>query len=544
MSEAAADGALGAAESDASLASDSTGSSVEGTEHAEFRRSPRRQQLLRLSLTELALARHNPQRLSAEYVMCFYKVRREFGSEGIDRRRVIECMRIWQHLSILVGGDVTWGMADKVGRSMGISAVDVEGAAAVALGPTRSRRKGRAQEELAILVRLVDEVRTMPDYKILARTQDESVPTFLGLLAGKRLVQVTNAAFDRLVEGAGRIMSSAFVHRTTCILLLAQLVAPDDRSTFFEGFMQALFVPSRCFKSTFLLKWFQGDGEIRLCIVSFRPVKVGHLSGVQILFEAAPQSKRLTSRPHRNQVIDTFRRHDTPSPGPSPSAASSSSSISLHSESGARPRPKPRVPSEPGLENRRFGCSPDAWWQLSVPGDPASMPNTSAARRSLEIEREGGEGRAGRGSFCIPALACLPEPCPPRSEAAVRPEGGTKVGKGDETLLPRPLGRGVSVLIPTKEGGGQAEGKGGQARASEGFTEGRMKEGRHDSSAMSTSSTTSLGDVCDGGAEASAGFLGVPDPLADEAEDNLLDAALASAIGPTPTPELLNEVFD
>ncbi|EKU23335.1 hypothetical protein NGA_0710100 [Nannochloropsis gaditana CCMP526] len=202
VSEAAADGALGAAESDASLASDSTGSSVEGTEHAEFRRSPRRQQLLRLSLTELALARHNPQRLSAEYVMCFYKVRREFGSEGIDRRRVIECMRIWQHLSVLVGGDVTWGMADKVGRSMGISAVDVEDTASVALGPTRSRRKGRAQEEVAILVRLVDEVRTMPDYKILARTQDESVPTFLGLLAGERLVQVTNAAFDRAPGGS------------------------------------------------------------------------------------------------------------------------------------------------------------------------------------------------------------------------------------------------------------------------------------------------------------------------------------------------------
>lgn len=515
---------------------------MEGTERAEVRRSPRRQQLLRLSLTELALARHNPQRLSAEYVMCFHKVRREFGSEGIDRRRVIECMRIWQHLSVLVGGDVTWGMADKVGRSMGISAVDMEDAASVALGPTRSRRKGRAQEEVAILARLVDEVRTMPDYKILARTQHESLPTFLGLLAGERLVQVTNAAFDRMVEGAGRIMSSAFVHRTTCILLLAQLVAPDDRSTFFEGFMQALFVPSRCFKSTFLLKWFQGDGEIRLCIVSFRPVKVGHLSGVQILFEAAPQSKRLTSRPHRNQVIDTFRRHDTPSTGPS--AASSSSSISLDSKSCARPRPKPRVPSEPDLQKGRVGCSPDAWWQLSVPGDPASMPGTSAARRSLEIERKGGEGRAGRESFCIPAFACLPEPCPPRSEAAVRPEGGRKVGKGDKTLLPRPLGRGVPVLIPTKEGGGQAEGEGGEARASEGFAEGRMKEGMHDSSAMSTSSTTSLGDVCDGGAEASAGFWGVPNPLTDEAEDNLLDAALASAIGPLLTPELLNEVFD
>jgi hypothetical protein len=71
-----------------------------------------------------------------------------------------------------------------------------------------------------------------------------------------------------------------------------------------------------------------------------------------------------------------------------------------------------------------------------------------------------------------------------------------------------------------------------------------MKEGMHDSSAMSTSSTTSLGDVCDGGAEASAGFWGVPNPLTDEAEDNLLDAALASAIGPLLTPELLNEVFD
>ena len=89
----------------------------------------------------------------------------------------------------------------------------------------------------------------------------------------------------------GDMGSRVLLHRTTPVLLLGQLVAPDDREAFYEGYM-CFSVPSRREKSTYFLRWFTGDGEIKLCIVSFRPVQIGHRHGLQMLVETAPDSSR------------------------------------------------------------------------------------------------------------------------------------------------------------------------------------------------------------------------------------------------------------
>jgi len=96
-------------------------------------------------------------------------------------------------------------------------------------------------------------VRASEDYRTLAQAQDEATAMYLSLLDGERIVQVTNAAFDRLLESGGDMGRRVLLHRTMPMLLLGRLMAPDDREAFYEGFMR-FFVPSRREKSTYFLK--------------------------------------------------------------------------------------------------------------------------------------------------------------------------------------------------------------------------------------------------------------------------------------------------
>lgn len=202
---------------------------------------------------------------------------------------------------------MSWGVSDQLGKFMRVVPLDLEDTASILWGPARAGRMNEARNELVALIALADEARASDDYRTLVQAQDETTAMYVGVLDGDRIVQVTNVAFDRLLEGSGEIGSRVLLHRTIPVLLLGQLVAPDDREAFCEGFMR-FFVPSRREKSTYFLKWFAGDGEIKLCIVSFRPVQIGHRHGLQMLVETAPDSNRyLTTQPHRNQVIDTFR---------------------------------------------------------------------------------------------------------------------------------------------------------------------------------------------------------------------------------------------
>jgi len=183
-------------------------------------------------------------------------------------------MRVWQRWSAVVGGDVSWGVSNQLGKFMRVVPLDLEDTASTLLGPARAQRIVKVQEELLALTTLADEVRASDDYRTLAQAQDKATAMYVSLLDGDRIVQVTNAAFDRLLESGGDMGSRVLLHRTTPVLLLGQLVAPDDREAFYEGYMR-FSVPSRREKSTYFLKWFTGDGEIKLCIVSSGPCKWG-----------------------------------------------------------------------------------------------------------------------------------------------------------------------------------------------------------------------------------------------------------------------------
>lgn len=290
-------------------------------------------QPLQISYIDLALARRDIHCLSATFVTAFENLRREGGNDGMDRTRIIQSMRVWRRWSVLVGRDVTWGMADKVAKLMHILPIDLEDAASISHGPAQARRKGKVQEELAYLAARAEEVRATEGYLALLQAQHHRTAMLLALVDGDRLIQVGNAAFDRLVEDAREMMGRALVHRTTVLWLLAQLVAPDDRRAFFEGFVQVLFMPGRWEKATCFVKLFNEDGEIRLHIVSFQRVAVGLRHGVQILLERAPNSKYLTAQPHRNQIIDTFRMVSSPTSPASVSSASPSSRLEPRSSS-------------------------------------------------------------------------------------------------------------------------------------------------------------------------------------------------------------------
>ena len=184
----------------ASFSPDAPGAGVEEKEGGTDEQGSRR--VLCISLIDLALARSDPRRLSTSYLAVFAKTRQEVGvgDDGVDRTRDIQLMRVWQRWSAVIGGDVSWGVSDQLGKFMRVVPLDLEDTASILLGPARAKRMVKAQEELLVLTTLVDEVRASDDYRTLAQAQDEATAMYVSLLDGDRIVQVTNAVFDRLLE--------------------------------------------------------------------------------------------------------------------------------------------------------------------------------------------------------------------------------------------------------------------------------------------------------------------------------------------------------
>ena len=471
----------------------------------------------------------------------FAKTRQEVGvgDDGVDRARVIQLMRVWQRWSAVVGGDVSWDVSNQLGKYMRAVPLDLKDSASILLGPARAQRMVKAQEELLAMTTLADEVRASDDYRTLAQAQDEATAMYVSLLDGDRIVQVTNAAFDRLLESGGDMGSRVLLHRTTPVLLPGQLVAPDDREAFYEGYMP-FFVPSRQEKSIYFLKWFTGDEEIKLCIVSFRSVQVGHRHGLQMLVEMAPDSRHLTTQPHRNQVINTFRA----------SSPSSSASIGLkRPSSSSSPSQKPPLPRVPLAGGRQTGeawgatagrSRQGAWRRGTFVGEAGVEADASTAEGG---GMGGGGGGAGEGggeestgggggegiaaeAFPFSGLACLTlGNALPTDEGLMR--GLLRVDVERQSLLTTGLAPKSLLLASGQDWHLCGEGARGKLGRMEELR--RRREGGGAGSGGTTTVTSSKGS------SKSSGMV--------EEGDEELDAVLASVVGPMLDDEEMSRVF-
>jgi len=490
--------------------------------------------ILQTSLIDFAFARSDPRRLTTSYLAGFVKMRQEVGDDGVDRTRVIQLIRAWRRWSAVAGADVSWGLGNQIMKLMRIVPLDLENAASISLGPARARRKAKAQEELVAMTTLADEVRASEEYRALAQAQDEATPMYVGVLDGDVVVQMTNAAFDRLLGGSGEMGSRVLVHRMMPMLLLGQLVAPDDREAFYEGFM-CFFVPSRRKKNASFLKWFAGDGEIRLCIVSFRSVLIGHRHGIQLLVETAPDSRYLTTQPHRNQIIDIFRaRSPSSSPSTSPSIGLNRPSSSLSLSMASSPPPLLTM-----ARGRQMG---EAWGESagrSQQGSWRMATNVTGVGSEAETGTvEGGGGRGGGGggggggvregegmtasAFSFPGLACL-------FVADALPTGeGQREGLNEkrECLFTTGLGPG-NLLRGSSQDWRYGKGASGKLGRMERLRRRRQEEGGFGGSGISSSSS---------GSSESSGMR--------EGGDAELVAVLASALGPGLDDEEMSRVFE
>ncbi|KAM3571214.1 hypothetical protein VYU27_006731 [Nannochloropsis oceanica] len=77
-----------------------------------------------LSTVDMVIERTDPTALTELYLRAF----RQVQSEGkIERQKAVCMLRTWHSLSLLVGRDITWGIAHQVAHILAITAFEVEG---------------------------------------------------------------------------------------------------------------------------------------------------------------------------------------------------------------------------------------------------------------------------------------------------------------------------------------------------------------------------------------------------------------------------------
>lgn len=481
-----------------------------------------------ISFIDLAFARSDPRDLSVTYMASFMKAWQEVGSGGVDRTRVIQSMRARQRWSVVAGCDVSWGIGAQLRKIMKITPLDLKDVVLLSWGPTWAHQKAKATDELVSSTALAEEVRTSEEYRALVQAYGQGTAMYVEVVDGDMAAQVTNTAFDHLLDGRGKMESRVLIHRMMPMLLLGQLVAPEDRESFYDGVM-CFFVPSREPKSTFFLKLFAGSGDIRLCIVSFRTVQIGHWRGSLLLVELAPDSRSLTTQPKRNQIVDSFR-------------APRSCSLSSLSPSFGRRAPLPYFSSQSLAplsveeEQQHMGKMwgehaeerrQEAWQRATtMQGDGAEVNASTAEEGGGVGERgrrreEGGreEERRTAGVYAFPGLACITLSANENQmrgllKGAVERQSLFVTGRAPTSLHQQAFGPGNS-----------ADGKGARGKLGRTVDLQRRKQEERDSKDLAASNS---GET--------TGVVGE--------EDDELDAVLANAVGPGLDDVVMSQVLN
>ena len=74
-------------------------------------------------LLELAFSRNDPRGLAEEYLRAFYVLH----EEGVlDRQLVLGVLRTYKTNSLMVGSDVTWGIAGEIAKALSLAPTDLE----------------------------------------------------------------------------------------------------------------------------------------------------------------------------------------------------------------------------------------------------------------------------------------------------------------------------------------------------------------------------------------------------------------------------------
>ncbi|KAM3568315.1 hypothetical protein VYU27_009559, partial [Nannochloropsis oceanica] len=129
-------------------------------------------------LVELVFQRADPKSLTEPYLAAFHLIH---AQGQLQRDNVLRILRMWHGLSLLIGSDVTWGVAAVVGKTTGITMTEVEGDDSLRLDMSDAQRQAYAKEMILRTSMASHELQTSDLFK---QYDDGYTPTIMMAMLG------------------------------------------------------------------------------------------------------------------------------------------------------------------------------------------------------------------------------------------------------------------------------------------------------------------------------------------------------------------------
>ncbi|GAB5036796.1 zn-c6 fungal-type dna-binding domain protein, partial [Nannochloropsis oceanica] len=249
-------------------------------------------------LLDLVIERIDFKPMVHLYMQAFHELR----EEGlVDRRRAIGLLRMWMNLGLLFGGnsDPTLGMFSQVQDSLGISGVELEDPVYLAHEAPLSVRRQRLRETQAdsMAGERAKALRLTPAFQ---HADDGRRAVYLATVDGADSSVATNHAYDTFYRRPGELMQDMWERRCLISFLLASVVAPEDRLSFFRGLLYSTLTTCPA-KMTGLVKCFDRQGNMTLFLVEARAIQLSPTAWAAMsIHEPAPSSRHITSPPRHH----------------------------------------------------------------------------------------------------------------------------------------------------------------------------------------------------------------------------------------------------
>ena len=255
-------------------------------------------------LAELRFCRQDPGMYAS---MCFGILQRMHAEGNISRERLVRAMSRWRRISLLVGGDITWGLASQIGLMMEITPAELEEHGLLALDPTPEQRKQLAEEAVQRMEEKSQALKRMERF----RTVDVAAGALLMIVYdGREAACACNDLFAGLFGRPSRKYEDKITQKCLHLFLEASVVCPDDREEYMEAYLQLLFAERVPLSQNRIFKAVAHDGEIRLFLIHARYSRLGVEEEIILRLEPAPPSRHIafTSFATYTTIARNFRR--------------------------------------------------------------------------------------------------------------------------------------------------------------------------------------------------------------------------------------------
>ena len=145
---------------------------------------------------------------------------------------LVRFLRKWRCESLRVGADVTVGMGKMLQERAGIAPIELIDRDELLCSPTDAARRARLAAEQAAQA---ERAREIMEWDVFKRASLGGAATYcLHVDEEGRYVDVANAAFQRLMGGAGWPGRHMQAYKMLACYMGASLCAPDDREVFLQ----------------------------------------------------------------------------------------------------------------------------------------------------------------------------------------------------------------------------------------------------------------------------------------------------------------------